>query len=198
MGHQDMLDYFLSSDWAITATTLLVGFFVISVILAVLVWRGQWRHNAAAERLLDERHAILRASEDLVGRQMQRHWPELARLDREQQQLYAERSLVTVEAMVGPWLDPERHDLSDVARQLLQTRQEDLEQLLSIARAHAKATSDAGEASSGKATEKSADKASRTEEVETMPQAPGEESGEERGDDVIVLHDVEIPKNERL
>ncbi|MFA7521416.1 MAG: hypothetical protein WCY71_00640 [Halothiobacillaceae bacterium] len=197
-----MLDYFLSPDWAITATTLLVGFFVISVILAVLVWRGQWRHSAAAERLLDERHAILRASEDLVGHQMQRHWPELAQLDHDQQRLYAERSLVVVEAMVGPWLDPKRHDLSDVARQFLQVRQEDLEQLLSIARAHEKATPGASEASSGKATEKttekSTDKATRTEEVETMDQASGEESSEERGDDVIVLHDVEIPKNERL
>lgn len=197
-----MLDYFLSPDWAITATTLLVGFFVISVILAVLVWRDQWRHNAAAERLLDERHAILRASEDLVGHQMQRHWPELAQLDHDQQRLYAERSLVVVEAMVGPWLDPKRHDLSDVARQFLQVRQEDLEQLLSIARAHEKATPGASEASSGKATEKttekSTDKATRTEEVETMDQASGEESSEERGDDVIVLHDVEIPKNERL
>ncbi|KTG17815.1 MULTISPECIES: hypothetical protein [unclassified Guyparkeria] len=134
-----MLDYFMSSDWAIIATELLAGFFVLSVILAVLVWRGQRRHSDAAERLLDDRDPILKATEEMVGRQIERIWPGM-KLDEEQQQIYADRSLDAVEAMVEPWLEPKRHDLSGVARQFQRVRQEDLEQLLSLAREHADAS----------------------------------------------------------
>lgn len=134
-----MLDYFLSSDWAIIATELLAGFFVITTILAVLLWRGQRSHTGAAERLLDDRDPILKATEEMVERQIQRIWPEI-RLDDEQREIYAERSLDAVEAMVEPWLEPKRHDLSSVARQFQRVRQEDLEQLLTLARAHAEAT----------------------------------------------------------
>ncbi|MFP4252574.1 MAG: hypothetical protein ACLFRM_08030 [Guyparkeria sp.] len=131
-----MLDYFLSSDWAIIATELLAGFIVITLILAVLVWRAQRRHTGAAERLLDDRDPIVRASEEMVDRQIQRVWPELE-LDDEQRETYAERSLDAVEAMVEPWLDPKRYELATVARRFLQVRQADLEQLLTLARAHA-------------------------------------------------------------
>ncbi|MCL7743953.1 hypothetical protein LV476_03165 [Guyparkeria hydrothermalis] len=134
-----MLDYFLSSDWAIIATELLAGLLVITLILAFLVWRGQRRHTDAAERLLDDRNPILRASEEMVGRQAERVWPGMT-LDDEQRQIYAERSLDAVEAMVEPWLEPKRHDLSSVARQFQRVRQEDLEQLLTLAHAHAEAS----------------------------------------------------------
>ncbi|MFN2381147.1 MAG: hypothetical protein ABR561_01160 [Guyparkeria sp.] len=131
-----MLDYFLSSDWAIIATELLAGFIVISLVLAVLVWRGQRRHTGAAERLLDDRDPIVRASEEMFDRQVQRVWPELE-LDDEQRETYAERSLDAVEAMVEPWLEPKRYELAAVARRFLQVRQADLEQLLTIARTQA-------------------------------------------------------------
>lgn len=131
-----MLDYFLSSDWAIIATELLAGFIVISLILAILVWRGQRRHTGAAERLLDDRDPIMRASEEMLDRQIQRTWPELA-FDEEQRESYAERSLDAVEAMVEPWLEPKRYELAAVARRFLQVRQADLDQLLTLARAQA-------------------------------------------------------------
>ena len=134
-----MLDFFLSSDWAIIATELLAGFFVITIVLAVLVWRGQRRHTGAAESLLDDRDPILRATEEMVERQIKRVWPELT-LDEEQRQTYADRSLDAVEAMVEPWLEPKRSDLSSVARQFQRVRQEDLEQLLTLARAQAEAS----------------------------------------------------------
>ena len=134
-----MLDFFLSSDWAIIATELLAGFFVITIVLAVLVWRGQRRHTGAAESLLDDRDPILRATEEMVERQIKRVWPELT-LDEEQRQTYADRSLDAVEAMVAPWLEPKRSDLSSVARQFQRVRQEDLEQLLTLARAQAEAS----------------------------------------------------------
>ena len=134
-----MLDYFLSPDWAIIATELLAGFIVISLILAVLLWRGQRRHTGAAERLLDDRDPIMRASEEMVDRQIQRVWPELE-LDDEQRESYAERSLDAIEAMVEPWLEPRRYELAAVARRFLQVRQADLEQLLTLARAHAEAS----------------------------------------------------------
>ncbi|TKA91244.1 hypothetical protein FAZ79_01525 [Guyparkeria sp. SB14A] len=138
-----MLDYFLSSDWAIIATELLAGFIVISLILAILVWRGQRRHTGAAERLLDDRDPIMRASEEMVDRQIQRVWPEL-KLDDEQRETYAERSLDAIEGMVEPWLEPKRYELAAVARRFLQVRQADLEQLLTLARAQAE-QSDADE-----------------------------------------------------
>ncbi|WP_410473751.1 hypothetical protein [Guyparkeria sp. TX1] len=131
-----MLDYFLSSDWAIIATELLAGFIVISLILAILVWRGQRRHTGAAERLLDDRAPIMRASEEMLDRQIQRTWPELT-IDDEQRESYAERSLDAVEAMVEPWLEPKRYELAAVARRFLQVRQADLDQLLTLARAQA-------------------------------------------------------------
>ena len=134
-----MFDYFMSSDWAIIATELLAGFFVLSLILAVLVWRGQRHYSRAAEQLLDDRDPIVRANEEMVQRQIQRIWPELS-LDEEQRQIYADRSLDAVEAMVEPWLEPKRHDLTGVARQFQRVRQEDLEQLLTVARAHAEAS----------------------------------------------------------
>ncbi len=129
-----MLDYFLSSDWAIIATELLAGFIVISLVLAILVWRGQRRHTGAAERLLDDRDPIMRASEEMLDRQIQRVWPELT-VDDEQRESYAERSLDAVEAMVEPWLEPKRYELAAVARRFLQVRQADLDQLLTMARA---------------------------------------------------------------
>lgn len=131
-----MLDYFLSSDWAIIATELLAGFIVISLVLAILVWRGQRRHTGAAERLLDDRDPIMRASEEMFERQVQRTWPELS-IDDEQRETYAERSLDAVEAMVEPWLEPKRYELAAVARRFLQVRQSDLDQLLTLARAQA-------------------------------------------------------------
>lgn len=129
-----MLDYFLSPDWAIIATELLAGFIVISLVLAILVWRGQRRHTGAAERLLDDRKPIMRASEEMLDRQVQRVWPELT-VDDEQRESYAERSLDAVEAMVEPWLEPKRYELAAVARRFLQVRQADLDQLLTMARA---------------------------------------------------------------
>ncbi|WP_322520501.1 hypothetical protein SR882_06785 [Guyparkeria halophila] len=131
-----MLDYFLSSDWAIIATELLAGFIVISLVLAILVWRGQRRHTGAAERLLDDRDPIMRASEEMLERQIHRTWPELTVGD-EQRESYAERSLDAIEAMVEPWLEPKRYELAAVARRFLQVRQADLDQLLTLARAHA-------------------------------------------------------------
>ncbi len=131
-----MLDYFLSSDWAIIATELLAGFIVISLLLAIMLWRGQRRHTDAAERLLDDRDPITRASEEMLDRQVQRVWPELTVND-EQRETYAERSLDAVEAMVEPWLEPKRYELAAVARRFLQVRQADLDQLLTLARAQA-------------------------------------------------------------
>ena len=131
-----MLDYFLSSDWAIIATELLAGFMVISLVLAIMVWRGQRRHTGAAERLLDDRDPIVRASEEMLDRQIQRTWPELT-INDEQRESYAERSLDAVEAMVEPWLEPKRYELAAVARRFLQVRQADLEQLVTLARAQA-------------------------------------------------------------
>lgn len=131
-----MLDYFLSSDWAIIATELLAGFIVISLLLSIMLWRGQRRHTDAAERLLDDRDPILRASEEMLDRQVQRVWPELTVND-EQRESYAERSLDAVEAMVEPWLEPKRYELAAVARRFLQVRQADLDQLLTLAHAQA-------------------------------------------------------------
>ncbi len=134
-----MLDYFLSSDWAIIATELLAGFIVISLILAILVWRGQRGHTTAAQRLLDDRDPIMRASEEMLDRQIKRTWPELT-IDEEQRESYAERSLDAVEAMVEPWLEPKRYELAAVARRFLQVRQADLDQLLTVARVQAEQT----------------------------------------------------------
>lgn len=127
-----MLDYFLSSDWAIIASELLAGFIVLTVVLAVLLWRGQRRHTDAAARLLDDRDPIARASEEMVERQIQRIWPEI-QLDEVQRSEYAERSLDAIEALIEPWLEPKRYELSGVARSLLQVRQADLEQVLNLA-----------------------------------------------------------------
>ncbi|MDG4868220.1 hypothetical protein P8631_09440 [Guyparkeria sp. 1SP6A2] len=136
-----MLDYFLSSDWAIIASELLAGFIVLTVVLAVLVWRGQRRHTDAAERLLEDRDPIARASEEMVERQIQRIWPEI-QLDEVQRSEYAERSLDAVEALVEPWLEPKRYELSSVARSLLQVRQADLEQVLNLALAQCESKDD--------------------------------------------------------
>ncbi len=136
-----MLDYFLSSDWAIIATELLAGFVVLTVILAILVWRGQRRHTDAAERLLDDRDPIARASEEMVERQVKRIWPEIE-LDEAQRSEYAERSLDAIEALVEPWLEPKRYELSGVARSLLQVRQADLEQVLNLALAQCESKND--------------------------------------------------------
>ncbi len=136
-----MLDYFLSSDWAIIASELLAGFIVLTVVLAVLVWRGQRRHTDAAERLLEDRDPIARASEEMVERQIQRIWPEI-QLDEAQRGEYSERSLDAVEALVEPWLEPKRYELSGVARSLLQVRQADLEQVLNLALAQCESKDD--------------------------------------------------------
>ncbi|MFO7581867.1 hypothetical protein [Guyparkeria sp.] len=125
----DIPSYFLSPEWAIVATQLLAGFVVLTIVLGWALWRRHRQLAMSARQLIRDRSAIRQAGERVLDRQLERHRPGCA-LSREARAAYADRSLVMLEPLVGAWLEPKRHDLSDVMRRLLEIRQEDLHQLL--------------------------------------------------------------------
>ena len=121
--------YFLSPEWAIVASQLLAGLVALVLVLGWALRRHHRHQVAAARRIIEDRDAIRRAGEGVLERQLAHHRSGLS-LPADLRAAYGERSLKLLEPLVAAWLEPTRHDLSEVMRRLLEIRQEDLNELL--------------------------------------------------------------------
>jgi len=126
-----MLSFFTSSDWAIIATQLLAGFITTSAVMGFMLWRHGKAHINRAKQLLADQNAIIEAAGEMFEQQIRKKRPDVD-FDEQTRKQYAERSADVIKAMIAPWLEPKKSDLTPIARTMLKTRQQDLIELLDL------------------------------------------------------------------
>ncbi|MGM0517815.1 MAG: hypothetical protein ACQER6_09465 [Pseudomonadota bacterium] len=117
--------YFLSPEWAIIASQLLVAMTLLVLFLAAAIWRRNRRARRAIQRLLADRNAIRQAGEHVLDRLPEDQGP-----DESGRVAWVDRSLELLEPLAAACLDAKRHGPEEVMRRLLVIRQEDLHQRL--------------------------------------------------------------------
>ena len=169
--------YFLSPEWALIATQLLVAMTLLVLFLAAAIWRRNRRARRAIQRLLADRNAIRQAGEHVLDR-----LPEHQRPDDASRVDWVDRSLELLEPLASAWLEADRHGPEDVMRRLLVIRQEDLHQRLT-------------EPSSPRSNGQPADRLPRNERERTGPTHPPAASDPNETRDTADAPDPKAPRS---
>ena len=122
-----------TQDWAILATEAAAVLLVLVLIIGLISWLGRRKRINAARTLLDERDDLAETATETFHTHVQA----LATgrtLTPDEMDDYEQRSLLVINELVEPWLEPSAEHLREAVRQIMTIRHNDLHQIAAIFR----------------------------------------------------------------
>lgn len=122
-----------TQDWAILATEAAAVLLVLVLIIGLISWLGRRKRINAARTLLDDRDDLAETATETFHTHVQA----LATgrtLTPDELDDYEQRSLLVINKLVQPWLEPSVEHLREAVRQIMTIRHNDLHQIAAIFR----------------------------------------------------------------